>query len=124
MTEQLRTFVAVVPSEEVLDALEGYLRRLRPLARCRWVSRPQLHLTLRFLGERPPEEVEKVKAALSGVMVEPFEASLNGVGGFPNLNRPRVLWLGMRDGAEALSALASRVESALEGVGIERESRP
>ena len=122
--EGIRAFVAVLPPEAVAREMERLLNRLRPLARCRWVTRAQLHVTLRFLGELSPETVDRVRGALAAVTVRPFDVELNCAGGFPNLARPRALWLGGGRGAADLSALAGRVDDALFGAGIPRETRP
>ena len=70
----IRAFVAVLPSEAAALEMERLLSRLRSLARCRWVSRAQLHVTLRFLGELPPAAVERVREALASVAVQPFDS--------------------------------------------------
>lgn len=120
----IRAFVAVLPSEPAARELERLLDRLRPLARCRWATRAQLHVTLRFLGELSPETVGRVREALTAVTVRPFDIELSRAGAFPNLARPRAFWLGGDRGAAELSALAGRVDDALFEAGIPREERP
>lgn len=122
--ERIRAFVAVLPSEAAARQLERLLDRLRPLARCRWVTRAQLHITLRFLGELSPATIERIREALTAVAVRPFTIQLNHAGAFPNLAHPRSLWLGGDRGAEALTDLARRVDDALFGAGVPREERP
>lgn len=77
------------------------------------------HLTLRFLGEIPPEEIDALAAALSEAVREmpAFEFTLDGVGAFPSRERPRVVWWGARGGAERLRELAARVDDALDRAG-------
>ncbi len=122
--ETVRAFVAVLLSEAAAREAERLLERLRPLARCRWVTREQLHITLRFLGELSPAVVERVRAAMATVTVQPFDIELYRAGAFPNLTRPRTLWLGGDRGTPELTALAGRVNDALFGVGIPRNGRP
>ena len=122
--ETVRTFVAVLLSEAAAREAERLLDRLRPLARCRWVTRAQLHITLRFLGELSPAAVERVRSAVAAVAVQPFDIELHRAGAFPDLARPRTLWLGGDRGASELTALAGRVNDALFGVGIPRNDRP
>jgi 2'-5' RNA ligase len=55
---------------------------------------------------------------------EPFSLALHGVGGFPGMERPRILWVGVAEGAPAARALQDRIEAALEDRGFPRESRP
>src|SRR5439155_23546844 len=61
------------------------------------------------------------EAAGSG---DPFEIRIDGAGGFPSAARPRALWLGVTDGAEALQRLARRLDDALAGGGWPIEERP
>ena len=114
--ETVRTFVAVLLSEAAAREAERLLDRLRPLARCRWVTRAQLHITLRFLGELPPAAVERVRSAVAAVTVHPFDIELHRAGAFPDLARPRTLWLGGDRGASELTEfqpLRGRFQSPL-----------
>ena len=122
--ETVRAFVAVLLSEAAAREAERLLERLRPLARCRWVTREQLHITLRFLGELSLAVVERVRSAVAAVTVQPFDIELHRAGTFPNLARPRTLWLGGDRGAPELTALAGRVNDALFEVSIPRNGRP
>jgi 2'-5' RNA ligase len=82
------------------------------------------HLTLRFLGEVAPERNDAIAARLAGVAREspPFVLRLEGVGAFPNPARPRVLWVGVTEGRQEVTALARRVRDALaEEFGPETE---
>ena len=82
------------------------------------------HLTLLFLGEVPVERVGPIVAALTpvGAAVAPFDLTLEGVGAFPSPERPRVVWMGATEGAEALARLALGVRESLAGEG-ERDRR-
>jgi 2'-5' RNA ligase len=125
----IRAFVAVVPPEELVERMTQFVGRLRPLAPWKWVGRAQLHLTLRFLGETPAAQVERVRKALTGIEADgafddgAFEICMNRAGGFPNLTRPRVLWLGGDRGAKELTALASLVEQASVRAGYPPETK-
>ena len=121
----VRTFVAVVPPEDILDQLGHLVDRLHrlPSASCKWVSRAQLHLTLRFLGESSQAQTDIVAKALGKVTGAAFEITLNRVGGFPSLRQPRVLWLGGVSGVEHLAALAAKVEEAAVVSGFPPETR-
>ena len=120
----VRAFVAVLPSEAASRELGRLLDRLRPLARIRWVTQAQLHITLRFLGEIPLDTAVRVRNALLPMAFDPFDLELSHAGAFPDISRPRALWLAGGRGARELMDLASRVEDALTGVGIPRETRP
>ena len=119
----VRAFVAVLVPDPAAGELERYLDTLRPLAPLRWVTRAQLHITLRFLGEQTRETIEQVKQALIPVRFEPFELELSYAGTFPNRERPRVLWLTGQKGKAELTALAESVNRAIDAVGLPREER-
>ncbi|MDR1623288.1 MAG: RNA 2',3'-cyclic phosphodiesterase [Synergistaceae bacterium] len=119
----MRTFVAVTPPEDVLDRMEDWLTRLRPLAPYKWVSRAQLHLTLRFLGEASRAQTDVVAEALDKLKFDPFAICLGRVGGFPHLGRPRVLWTGEISGTKDIAALAAKVEETAVGSGFPPETK-
>lgn len=89
-----------------------------PSAETRHAPAPE-HLTLLFLGEISPERVGPIVQALTPVGAEmaPFDAVLEGVGAFPSPERPRVVWVGVTQGAAELTRLAERVRSALPNEG-------
>ena len=125
--ERVRSFVAILLSDEVRAAIAAEIARLRPLApRVSWVAAPNLHMTLKFLGELPPEALEPVKDGLTDAVAgaTPFSLHFYGLGAFPGMARPRVLWVGMAEGGQAAQALQARVEMALSRRGFAREDRP
>ena len=91
----------------------------------RWVRATGLHLTLKFLGEIPEERLgdiyEAVERAVDGA--SPFSLVLAGLGGFPDLRKPRVIWLGVLRGGEFLEKLHQRVDAQLALCGFSREKR-
>lgn len=121
----MRAFVAVRVPGNVADELENFLAEVRPLAPVRWCRREQFHITLKFLGELEHEVIEQVMNALEPVKYfREFTVELEHVGAFPNLNRPKVLWLGSGKGSDELGKLAHIVDDVLhEHVGLERESK-
>jgi RNA 2',3'-cyclic 3'-phosphodiesterase len=133
-TATLRTFVAIPLSQEVhtkLDDLQRQLKRRCPAGSVRWVVPESIHLTLHFLGDILPERVEPVRAALAAVArnaaprpADPRLAfQVGGLGAFPNLSRPRVVWVGVQDPASRVALLHEAVGEALASVGFEPERR-
>ena len=126
----VRTFFAVEPSPEVRAAAAGLadrLRRGRGAAEVRWVPPENLHVTLRFLGETEESGVAPLIAALDGVTAgtPPCRLSLGSLGAFPDVRRPRVIWLGLKGtGTAALRSLQRRIEERVTELGWEREGRP
>jgi 2'-5' RNA ligase len=123
----VRVFVAVTPPPEVqrtaLDVAGDATRDLGD--GIRWAKPENVHLTLKFLGEIHDEALESICGALKQACSAhaPFDARLRGVGAFPSPRRARIIWAGMDEGSEKVSALAASVESALEPVGFRREGR-
>jgi len=90
-----------------------------------WVKKENLHLTLKFLGETPLEKLDALKGNLAASLNGPtkFPLSLSGAGAFPNLNRARVIWIGVSEGKEKLTELAQKVEEATLPLGFAAEKR-
>lgn len=111
-----RLFVALRVPEEVkaeVEKAQEELRRSVPQARVTWTRREQFHLTLKFLGnveaERAGELVEAVRGACRGFAALRLRAE--GLGCFPELRFPRVVWLGVRDAEGALPRLQRAIET-------------
>lgn|SRR5215468_6086499 len=122
-----RAFLALVPDEEVRAAVGAEIDRLRPLSRAvAWVPVANLHVTLKFLGELDADRLEEVGRALAEAAAEApaFSLALHGVGAYPGLERPRILWVGASDGALAARHVQARVEAALGRRGFPPETRP
>ena len=119
----IRAFIAVVPPEEILDIMESFLSRLRPLADHKWVNRSQLHVTLRFLGEVSPKALDEMKMKLDDVKIAKFWISLDNSGTFPGLSRAKVLWLSGKTGSEELKQLAAQTEQVAVSCGLAAEKR-
>lgn len=121
-----RCFVAVFPPEAVRAAIA---RRLAPMTRdpqVKWVAPELMHFTLRFFGDLDEDRVERAKELTGQVagLVEPFTARLGGAGTFPPKGRPRVYWVGLEAGAEALVALAATLDRGYEAAGLGASDRP
>jgi 2'-5' RNA ligase len=128
-----RLFVATPVADDVGAAVGELMVRVagapiaeRAFGQPRWVRVEGLHVTLRFLGATPDDRQPAIAAALEEAArgVARFEITLNGGGAFPNASRPRVLWIGIRTGAEELAALARRLDGALRPLGWPPEDRP
>ena len=123
---QFRLFVAVTVPEGVkanMQKTQAELRRVVPQSSVRWARREQFHLTLRFLGDVEAARVEAlaeaIRTACRGFGALHLQAEK--VGFFPDLRRPRVAWVGVRDEAEQLPRLQQTVEAATEGFTTEKK---
>lgn len=121
----VRSFIALEISDEVRERLAELLKRLhRTNASVKWVEPENLHLTLKFLGEVPEVQIDDIIQALRAIAeaTSPFSFTVRGVGGFPDLRRPRVLWVGV-EAPESLLRLQQLVEKAMEMLGFALEER-
>src|SRR5207253_2036782 len=84
-----------------------------------------LHVTVKFLGEVSDVHLDDVRAAVerAAAAARTFQMHLHGIGGFPNLRRPRVVWLGVEENV-GLHATQEHAEEQLTNLGYEREARP
>jgi len=124
--EGFRGFVAIALPDEIRSRCARLLTTLRGEARqVSWVKPGNLHLTLKFLGSTRPSQAERLLASLAhkAMKLSPFEVVLGGLGVFPTFRRPRIIWVGVSEGAGSLEELAAKVEGAAAKAGFSRESR-
>lgn len=121
----MRLFVALnLPAAE-RQRIHESTRRLReggfPV---RWVAPEQIHLTMKFLGHVADARAGEIERAVrdSARGVRPFELRVGGVGGFPNLRNPRVVWLGVEPAPE-MESLYGELEDQLDALSFDRETR-
>ena len=122
----LRAFIAI---ETPLRIREAVYTAITPLQRglgsaVRWVPMENMHLTLKFLGDISPANVEMLSQMLHAEadLFHCFDLHFNGLGSFPNLKRPRVIYIGIQAPA-MLEALQRGIESASRRLGYESEER-
>jgi 2'-5' RNA ligase len=123
---KIRAFIAINLPEPVLQAIAKAQDRLRGShLNIRWVRKEGIHLTLKFLGDIHKNDVEKIRAAMERATkaFSPFTLRGKGIGVFPDLRRPRVIWAGVSDDVETLYALQRDLESQLNGIGFAKEKR-
>ena len=124
----LRAFIAIEIPARVQDEIQAATASLQNTLGpdlVRWVAPRNLHLTLKFLGDISPASVEILQQMLrteSG-QHRPFEIRLEGLGAFPTVHRPRVIWTGLV-APGALDSLQRGIESASARLGYEAEERP
>lgn len=123
----MRVFIAINPPPEVRrSALRAASEMVRELGEgVRWTRPENVHITLKFLGEVPEEDLQGISSALDAACstLAPFEARLRGIGAFPSPHRARTIWAGVGEGSGEMSVLATSVGSALEPRGFPREER-
>lgn len=126
MTKKIRTFVAVELSSAVRAEAARLVDLLRPVGGdARWVEPQNMHLTLKFLGDVREEAIADVCRVVTKAAADfqPFDIKLGSAGAFPDLRRPRTLWIGITQGQQELVRLQSAVERALAKRGFPKENR-
>ena len=124
MADAMRVFLAVDLRDTLGEAVEAWGVAVaeaigpRQAAALTWVPAPRIHVTLHFFGELPPRDVDRARDALGGAVPgPPFELRLGGGGIFPPSGRPRVLWLGFEEGADALARVHEWMAPRIAGLG-------
>jgi len=115
----MRLFVGIDLPHELRAPLAA-LRTSLPGAR--WLPEENLHLTLRFIGEVPPNQAEDVDLALQALRGKRFELALHGVGTHTRSGREVALYAGV-ERSPALEHLQAKVETALQRAGLPPERR-
>ena len=126
MSKTTRAFIAIKLNEQLHKELEQLQNKLKVAdADIKWVKPENIHLTLKFLGNVTDEQIEKVKNTLKKIAsdIQSYQIHLAEIGAFPKLSYPRVIWVGMDEGAEECKALAKSTEDAMEKLGFEKEKR-
>ena len=122
----IRSFIAIELPDEIRHALAEVQKQLkRDVGGVRWVEPGSIHLTLKFLGDIPAEQIQPIAAAAMGAVQDepPLSLGVSGLGAFPNPRRPRVIWVGLEGDVARLGRLQTRLEEALEPLGFPREER-
>ena len=127
MNSTIRTFIAVPVPDSIRSQIADFQSTLRQQkADIKWVRSESIHITLKFLGDVQEDKIEEISRILQVCIedVDSFILSITGTGAFPNLQRPRVLWIGIEQGLRQLGDLSKRINRALEDIGFESEKRP
>lgn len=126
--KKIRAFLAIEPSSEVLAAISRLQEKLkREISGSISWTRPQgNHLTLKFFGYVDPADVENICAAVKGQAdtTPPMLLNAEKIGVFPDLRRPRVLWVGTGGDIEKLAMLQKGLDEEFAEIGFPAENRP
>jgi len=126
-SEQIRSFIAIELPQNVkteLAQLEDELER--PGHRfVKWVNPRAIHLTLKFLGNIPTKQIPEISNAIEQASkgIPPFHLQIASLGAFPNINQPRVLWVGIKGETASLQGLQQKIDSSLVPLGFAEEKR-
>src|SRR5438874_1113699 len=125
----MRLFYAIMLPNDVSEIVSAEQKAVRDQIGphgIRWESPEKLHITLRFLGDVPPEKLEAVKSAgrVAALRSGPFELRLRGLGTFPQRRPARVIWLGAESSVSGYTQMVRNLEGELIACGFDgsRES--
>ncbi|MDK2372745.1 MAG: RNA 2',3'-cyclic phosphodiesterase [Candidatus Korarchaeota archaeon] len=123
----IRSFIAIdVEDPEIVSKIVRVQEEiLSSSARLRPVERQNLHLTLKFLGNVEESRIELVASTMREVLesFEPFPMHLKGVGAFPRVSRPNVVWIGVDEGRDIFIEMAKELDRSLAKLGFKRETK-
>lgn len=125
MPESIRSFLAFdIENEDVQKRLASAQSSLNLTGADLKLVEPQnIHITVRFLSDISADMVEQVFREMQKVQFSPFFAEINGLGAFPDLRYPRVLWAGITKGADQLESIFNKLEPLLRGLGFAPDSK-
>ena len=123
----IRSFLAIELPKPILKKIEEVQGDLRSThADVRWVSPEKIHLTLKFFGNIEEPRIDPIFKSIEEPVrnILPFSVRVRGLGAFPSMKNPRVIWMGLVEGKEMLTSLQEQIEAHLEKIGFEPEDRP
>jgi len=127
MSDTTRAFIAIELPEEIIAFIRKIQEGVKSYGfKARWVRPENIHLTLKFLDNINSEDIKKVGDAVISAAGENASMSLGakGIGVFPGVKRPRVIWTGIAGQTKELADLQKTLDGKLETVGFSKEKRP
>jgi 2'-5' RNA ligase len=125
MSETIRSFFSFDIEDQTiirrLTEAQGMLASTG--ANLKMVKPQNIHLTVRFLGDISPSMVDAIHEEMKQLSLTPFTVELTGLGAFPKLNYPRVVWAGIRKGADELKDVFGQLEPRLRGLGFKPDHK-
>ena len=125
MSESIRSFLAFdIESDSVRKKLASVQTLLLQTgADLKLVETQNIHVTIRFLGNITPNILERIHQEMKTVQFIPFDIQIKGLGAFPDVRYPRVVWAGIAKGATELRSVFSQLEPKLQQLGFAPDSR-
>ncbi|PIP48409.1 MAG: RNA 2',3'-cyclic phosphodiesterase [Chloroflexi bacterium CG23_combo_of_CG06-09_8_20_14_all_45_10] len=124
----MRSFIAIELPQNVKNGLAQLRSELERAEHpfVKWVNPESIHLTLKFLGNVPFKQVAEITKAIETASkgIPPFHLEISGLGEFPNLKQPRVLWVGIKGEIDKLVSWQQNIDLALASLGFAKEERP
>ena len=122
----MRLFLAIELETKIKNALRIIQDELKQLGgQVKWVEPNNLHLTIKFLGDVQETKLEPLKTSLQNTAKKfpSFAMEIAGVGVFPNIDHPNIIWVGAKETTGTLTTLATQIEEALDSLDFQKEKR-
>jgi 2'-5' RNA ligase len=122
----MRTFISIEIPEEIKNNIEKLINELKlVLTPIKWVEKKNLHITLKFLGWVADDKLAPIEKCVTECAkgFKPFTLSFAGIGAFPDMKHPRVIWIGTKDGSDKAREIADCIENEASKKGFRGEER-
>jgi RNA 2',3'-cyclic 3'-phosphodiesterase len=117
----MRIFIALDIDQIIRERIQRFMEGVRGFAPdARWVRPESLHVTLKFIGEKAPQAVDQIKAALAGIQSETLQLGFRNYGFFPTARSARVFWIGIESGPQ-LATVAGKIDDRTHCLGVPKE---
>jgi 2'-5' RNA ligase len=126
-SHNIRAFVALKLTEKIISSIKKIQDDLKLYGfPVRWVRPEKMHLTMKFFGEISESDINNIKAAMNNCAgsYAPLSLSAKGLGIFPGISRPRIIWTGISGEASRLFDLRNALEKRFEEIRFKKEERP
>lgn len=122
----MRCFISIAIPEDIKKGMSAIQDRLKKTgADVSWTKPDGMHLTLQFLGEIEEKRITKIETAMNIACagINPFSLDVSGIGVFPDIRRPRVVWIGLNENGNNLTKMQRGIENQLAEIGFPAEKR-
>lgn len=122
----IRTFIAFRLPDQIKNSLaEAQENLLESGIRAKYIPTQNMHLTLKFIGDMDQRQIPEIGEIMAACTrdVPPTKLSCRGIGAFPNIKLPRVVWAGLGGDTEILESLHNNLDRMLADLGLPRENR-
>jgi len=123
----IRAFIALKLPEQLTSLLNSTQQKLMGYGfKIRWVRPENIHLTIKFLGDIQLSDIDRISAVLSESArnFQPFSFYAKGLGVFPGIRRPRVIWVGLAGEVDQIIGFQRHIDQSLSAIGYPKEKRP
>lgn len=125
ISDRIRSFLSInITDETILSKLKSVQGSIDlSAAKLKLVEVDNIHFTLRFFGDVTLSQKEEIQGCLDELVFEEFSVEISEVGAFPNLHRPRVVWIGVGKNEDRIITLKKRIDDLLKTVGFSPEKK-